>query len=412
MATPDWSQLPSEVLAKIAEKHLDTNFDYLRFRSACHSWRSSSTSATNFPTELLHPNSSHLLHPNSSLSFCTFVSNSIYSLQPINQPQIKPWIIKVEEKRPNVLQLKDPLSTSSFKSFPNTFPKVFNILDFKICCLGKEYALVESDSQMQVEELYQGLEIRRWLAEVGNFKVKKVGLLSPTKTWFEVESVVLSPIPTRDDFVVMATQMRHLMSFRGGDEAWSFELGDENTRFLDIIHYKKQFYTVDKTGRACIADPRTPSLSMIANPLVNDGLLKRLIEWNGELFLVDIYIYSVHPGRSFETLTIPNGCKVYKLDEVKHEWIRVNKLNDCLFFVGDESSLSILTAEFLPRCKGNCILLTYECFYDDHGDEDSWNHCIGVFNMEDGSFRKLRDYPSLLQLFWPPPTWFVPPNSD
>ncbi|KAF9615706.1 hypothetical protein IFM89_026121 [Coptis chinensis] len=323
---------------------------------------------------------------NATICF-TLVHNTIYAIQPADHFQSSSsttiptcWIIKVEEPRPNVLHLLNPLARSKISSSPKTSLKGLNTLDmsFKISAPCKTYQLKE-----------------------------------------------------------------YLLFFRSGDKKWTV-INDEKFEYHDLAHHNGHFYAVDSVGRTFIVDPITSNFTKISEHFQDGGYKKRFVESNGDLFLVDVFESASSPieyMKAFSTLwkwfcdacpksrddgsekpatpawfdtLAPVGFKVFKLAvEKKLAWLQVENLGDRVFVVGDSYSFSISSSEFLSGCKGNCILYAGFCSMTEFSFieyEQALKHDIVVFNLDDGSFAKLEKYPNYSHLFWPPPLWLTPTN--
>lgn len=376
-----WSDLPKELLPIIG-KSLETSVDVLRFRSVCNSWRSS-----------LPPFSE--ISPRLPLTFPwvrsgvlqAFVSQStIYRLEP--PPDDNPssstsssssssngWLIKIEESEAGKIRLLSPLSNLQIRYLdPVSFPKVLNLLDFRILELSKAYKL-------------------QYLGGTSIVGVNKV-LLFPNSAWSRVE----------DSVIFVLYDGGKLGSAKYGDKKWTL-IDEQNSHYDDIIVYKGQFYVVDRLGSISWIDS---SLKLIpfSPPLCGLGDQKHLVESCGELYVVDRFLdrerrfVRYHGENNNHNIGRYHSCpktvnfEVYKLDEEWGKWVMVKNLGDRVFILGNDCSFSVSGREF-ARCKGNCIYFT---------DEND----IGVFCLEDRSRGKIIDFPDYSHIFWPPPTWLRP----
>ncbi|KAF9617366.1 hypothetical protein IFM89_036287 [Coptis chinensis] len=257
-------------------------------------------------------------------------------------------VLIVKETKPNKLHVaenplklhaaENPLTGSRFKSpLPKTFPKELNTLDFKLFVLCKQYLLEATVSGSELETEYYS----------GGFLVKHVYIRALDNC--DVIKVVVSSTATMDNFVIMGIHVYGLLVVcKSGDVAWTVVREDQKCRFHDLIHYKGEFYA-------------------------------RFVESNGDLFLVDIYLdfgprfaewnetcgptYYSGEGRpsppESRGESVPNGCKVYKLNERKQHF------------------------EISSGHKGNATLFTEDYFYDDNHADQALHHDIGVFNLEE-----------------------------
>ncbi|OVA15996.1 F-box domain [Macleaya cordata] len=444
MFKPDWSELPKEILTKIS-KHLTSEIDVLRFRSVCVSFRSSANLTPplilKFPFPIIPYESS--INPDTPPRFCVLLQSTVYCLRP-RQPvngngnggdgegegsSCQEWLIKVEEMRENVLRLVNPLSRVHIKPLPKTFPKVFNLSDFEIVELCNEYVLQlpESDSELEREYVVESsnpnlrIQVKEiYVRELDNLDVKKVAVLSSNPN---------SP-SANDVYGVMVLHVGgKLAFFKPGDEKWTV-IQNQTCRFNDVVQYNGKFYAVDSTGRAVVVDTSL-NVSVVAVPVIGGGRKKRLVESDGILFLVDMFI-DLGPdylewdefhdlveydgdGTPFPTNydgeATPIRCEVFKLDESKQSWVEVENLGNRVFVVGDRCSFSV-PANKLSQCKGNCIIFT-DNFYTLRAEDfdDVFIQSIGIYSLEEDRIGPLASYPGYNQLFWPPPSW-IPSNQQ
>ncbi|KAF3956121.1 hypothetical protein CMV_018729 [Castanea mollissima] len=141
----DWSALPMEILLLIG-KTLQDRIDVIRFRSICAPWRSSIPPLREVSPSLPLP----LPYPVRSARNQAFVSQStIYRLElpdDDDNPKIptcssNSWLVRVEEFEPGRTRLLNPLSSLHIRFLPDRFPKVINLLDFRVVEVSKAYEL-------------------------------------------------------------------------------------------------------------------------------------------------------------------------------------------------------------------------------------------------------------------------------
>ena len=154
----DWSALPMELLPLIG-KTVQARIDVVRLRSVCASWRSSIPPLRGISSPLLLP----FPFPINSAGGQTFLSQStIYRLEPpddnpnLSTCSSKSWLVKVEEFEPGRVRLLNPLSSLHISFLPDSFPKVINLLDFRVVEVGKEYKLQHSNGIYNKYDFFQG----------------------------------------------------------------------------------------------------------------------------------------------------------------------------------------------------------------------------------------------------------------
>ncbi|KAL7226192.1 hypothetical protein ACSBR1_021343 [Camellia fascicularis] len=211
-----------------------------------------------------------------------------------------------------------------------------------------------------------------------------------------------------------------LAMLRVGDDSWT-PIYTQHFVCDDVIVYKGNFYTVDRSGRAFVLDPNMNLIEIAPPPTNENGKKKKkkhLVESIGDLLLVDKYfelhernVYYYKDGKErvkSSNREMVSEMRVYRLNEDEHGWVEVRSLEDQILFVGDDCSYSVSAREF-PGCRGNRVV------YEDHAvasqieEEDElsdglWVYQIGVFNLGNGRVRSLATCPQLARIFWPPPS--------
>ncbi|XP_050241620.1 putative F-box protein At1g65770 isoform X2 [Quercus robur] len=369
----DWSALPMELLPLIG-KTVQARIDVVRLRSVCASLRTSIPPLRGISPPLLLP-SPFSINSAGGQSFLS--QSSIYRLEPLDDnPNLstcssKGWLVKVEEYEPGRVRLLNPLSSLRIRFFPDSFPKVINLLDFRVVEVGKAYKLQKSS----------GMNIAG---------VNKL-VLFPNSAWTSC---------VEDKLIFGLFHEGKLGYVKYGDENWTF-VDDHNFFYDDITVYKGQPYVVDRLGIVSWIDS-SMKLIQFSPPLCGLGNQKHLVESCGELYVVD---RSFDRERRFDQdLRRYRLCpktvniEVYKLDQ---EWgckVMVKNLGDQVFFLGKDSSFSVSATEF-SGCKGNCVYFT---------DEND----IGVFYFENQKIGRIVDFQDRCHLIWPPPSWLSSKSSS
>ncbi|PON82686.1 F-box domain containing protein [Trema orientale] len=119
-----------------------------------------------------------------------------------------------------------------------------------------------------------------------------------------------------------------------------------------------KFCAVDELGRTALLDSSSLHVTEIAlsNPeemaRCHSNRKKKLIESNGELPLVDTYLFRESPNSS------ARGQKfgVFKLNVEQNRWFEIRSLDDQILFLGHDCSFADSARH--GGCKGNCILFT------------------------------------------------------
>ncbi|KAJ8765099.1 hypothetical protein K2173_010582 [Erythroxylum novogranatense] len=388
----EWANLPKDLLEQVS-KCLETSTDLLRLRSVCSSWRSSVG-----PKPHLSSGNLRFL-PNDGISHTSFgfclSKRTVFRIGlpgSNDQGDTVGWLVKVEEDAPRK-QLLNPLSRYKMNALPNRFPRVLDLLNLRVCELGKEYVLHLLNYNLSPHD--------------------GAGTLY-------MEKVVMIQSSCGKTFVLLTIHVSgKLAMFTSGDKRWNI-MQDMPSPYDDVIVYKGKFFAVDNIGRTVVVGLNA-DLDFVANPVFG-GDKKYLVESEGQLLLVDMYLsidtgegslstgeeFLEHLAQYMSERTVK--FKVYKLHEETQNWIELKSLGDRVLFLGDDSTFSALASDF-SGCKGNCIFFVDNFFYSMEeypiGEDDGElvGRDIGVFNLETGCIGPLSNYPEYSKLFWPPPNW-------
>ncbi|KAJ6413325.1 hypothetical protein OIU84_006170 [Salix udensis] len=383
-----WADLPTEVLDMIS-KCLDSRVDLLCFRAVCTSWRYSA-SLPSFDQEIprlvlklpppFHADAILMQTAVCRMELTSKHRSSFFSFS-------KSWLVKVGQSKYGQLQLWNPLTNHIIKYSPTPL----NLIDFKFVQLNRAFSLKRS---------------RRSLAS-GIIKF--------------VPFPMSASYSDMDEFGILAICHEGKLGYwRSGDVGWTL-LGDMNFQYDDIIVWKDQFYVIDTWGRVYWIHP---SLKVIqySPPLYGCGKQKNLVESCGDLYVVDRYLdgerstcedfdYEDVMDCIYDSGRVSNlrkqsrstaaEMRVYKLDEELGTWVDVKSLDDQIFVLGTDCSLSISCRDFNGG-KGNCI---YFMDGDDYARRGLSACSIHVFQLEDRSSEKLDVIPEFSDIFWPPNTF-------
>ncbi|KAG2706113.1 hypothetical protein I3843_05G079100 [Carya illinoinensis] len=400
----DWSQLPKELLYLIAQQ-LHSPFYQSRFRSVCSSWRSSFSPR---PRRRLPGRFPFL--PNDGIPDSTWgfqLSRRTVFLMGFPNPrsQTPPdssWLVKVEEVHPDRMRFLNPLSRFQLKPLPKSFPKVMNLSDLKVLELGQEYVLHYMNFRPFGEAL----------GDVGNLYMEKVVFMC-------------SGCEEADEFALLTIHVSgKLAMFKSAHKRWTI-IPDMPSPYDDVVLFRGEFYAVDGTGRAVVVG-LSLNVGLVAEPVFG-GDKKFLVESNGELLLVDMYLSVGDVGfgdgdgdgdeiveevydRYVGERTV--RFKVFRLEAEGKKWVEVRSLGDRVLFLGDDCAFSASVSELSGCIKGNCILFTDNFFYMSceeggvsGGDVVFKERDIGVFDLDNGCIAPLDYFPEYSKLFWPPPNW-------
>ncbi|KAL3722761.1 hypothetical protein ACJRO7_035032 [Eucalyptus globulus] len=350
----DWSQMPEDLLRRIARR-LGTQFDVLRFRSVCSSWRSSLAPSPNPLRRGRIPIIPHEGYPDDCTQLYLLPKRTIFLVG-------VPRSCDQTEDDLGGMNLLNPFTSWQIGPLPDGFPRVLDLMNLRVLELGHERVLLDSDG------LRYGVYNEVW----------------------ESEKVVFLCLDNENDFALLRlVPGGTLLMFKSREKRWS-PVQDMPSAYEDVILFKGEFYAVGRDGMTVVV-----GLDSIVTLIVQstfDGWDKRLVESVGELLF-----------------------KVYKLDREEKVWNEVKDLGDRVLFLGQECTFSASAAD-LGACKGNCIFfIDHEGLL---GDSREMSYLIGkigktcVYDMDSGITRFVEDYAGYSQLFWPPPDWIVSRTAE
>ncbi|XP_031287367.1 F-box protein SKIP23-like [Pistacia vera] len=319
-----WPTLPEHFLAVIVSR-LHSVDDVLRLRSVCKSFRAIVPSPFQSLVPLLVQRTSFPIGPTPSRRCGHFLltESTVYAIEPLHEVASSAettltWLVKIEESDSGEVRLKDPFNGFRFQKLCNKLPKSVNLLDYRIKEITRAYRLELGTIGKGTSRLYSN-------------KVYQ-------KSTIFVKVAVGTDV---DKFAFMAIhRTRRLFVWKHGDEMLT-QLDIAPNDFRDLIFHNKKFYALASTGQTLIVDSMSFGVSTVSKL---DGLIGRsyLLKSSENLFMVnrDWEIeWEIEPLRW--------SLKVFKLDEEKHEWVRVvDGLEDTVLFVGDDCSFSVSAKEF------------------------------------------------------------------
>lgn len=261
----------------------------------------------------------------------------------------------------------------------------FSFLNFRVKELGQEYALQYIDFKPRANSI----------AEAGNLYMEKVAVILDLNNGFVLLTIHLSG---------------KLVVYKSGDEKWRV-IDDLPSPYDDVIFREGKLYAVDNSGRTVLVNYVDLSVKVVANSVFG-GDKKFLVDSNGELLLVDMYLSNgPENNMDFDEWFEFYDCymnertlkfKVFRLDENAGTWIEVTGLGDRMLFLGENFTFSVNASDV--NCKGNCILFTNHC--SGRQEDDVWkSRGAGVFDLESGSIEPIGSPSEYSKMFWPPPEW-------
>uniref|UniRef100_M1A657 F-box family protein n=2 Tax=Solanum tuberosum TaxID=4113 RepID=M1A657_SOLTU len=383
-----WSDLPKELVERIS-KFVNSNIDVLRIRAVCSSWRSAFSPnfkipKSQFPIKL--PINPH----------CYLIECTVYLFQ-LPHPPHTGWLVKILKTSNGKLKIFNPLTNRVIDDLPD---KKLNLLDIRVSQVCKFY---------HVHCVLNCHPYAGW----GIFK-KILPICNDQTTHFSVMAINV---------------LDHLLCFKSGDEKWTTLKDLTLSKIVDISVYKGNFYVVDTFGETIMYDPFSfnetnvsSTVKILSSSLFNEwGSKKRLVESDGKLFLVDMFLdtdVKTELQGSGPSRNNPMEIKIYWLDEEQHEWIAVHTLGDRIFFAGDDCCFSVSSSDFGDQCRGNCIYYKNgDIIVDISGNDLSeevklrykglHDQLTGIITLQDGKLGSLSSFREYADIFWPTPFWLL-----
>ncbi|XP_057457437.1 F-box protein SKIP23-like [Lotus japonicus] len=364
-ATPDWSQLPAELLRLISER-IDTPLHLLRFRSVCSIWRSSAP-----PVIPLHhyPFDFSTLPDHDAFTFSlTKRTVVLITPPPPHHQTLTPWLVKIGQDLYGRNRLWHPLYRNPH--FAIHEKRVLDLYNLSALPIGNEFDLRQSPPN-------------------GSLYMEKVVAVQGKHGVSVLLTIHISG---------------KLALFRSGDECWRI-IPDMPTPYDDVCVFNGRHFAVDGTGRT-VRVRSDFELEVVAEAVFG-GDRKFLVESEGELLLVDKHMSSNCGGDAEEDeendddddggggvyrVGWERAAKfdVFKLDEKEKRWVEVTSLGDRVLFLGDYCCFSA-SASDLCVGRGNCVVFK----------DDALECEIGVFPLDVGRVSPLSNHPDYSRLFLP-----------
>jgi hypothetical protein len=146
------------------------------------------------------------------------------------------------------------------------------------------------------------------LNEPGTLRTKKVAYMC-LGSEIEIEGLALLTIHVFGKFLAM---------FKSEDKRWSIIANDLHSLYHDVILFRDEFYAVDRNGRIVLVG-LSSNVSLVTEKVFGGGDKKYLVESDGQLLLVDMYL-SLVPDVDDDEVFYGAICnyrlcfKVYNLD--------------------------------------------------------------------------------------------------
>ncbi|XP_021735928.1 F-box protein At2g26160-like [Chenopodium quinoa] len=332
----NWSEIPEEIIRKIAMEHLESLEDFDAFGLVCSSWRNSIKDINNFcpykntqlPWLMLAdpPNNSHR----------RLYSLSKHMFRNINLPEhhddrwmffaSKGWLISSSLSNKNIT-LFDPFSNKVIK-LPNILPKVLHF--------------------------------------------DEIELVDEVTSLFVYYKFIISSRPSSsgDDFAVatMFDKTQRLAFWRPGHAEWS--IPDAHffiNQVFDVCYFKEEFYAIDLYGKVMAfgsevmkRQPRVVvDVSLRSDDLDSHlDVIPYLVEVENTLLVILRKIYMGDVGEEDEDKYYTDSFDILQLNVNDGKFKQVKGVGEHAIFLGFNSTFSVDASSYKHGCKADCIYFT------------------------------------------------------
>ncbi|PON45040.1 hypothetical protein PanWU01x14_261830 [Parasponia andersonii] len=202
---------------------------------------------------------------------------------------------------------------------------------------------------------------------------------------YKITTFTPDPIAKSNDLICVAIygDYQQLAYIRPTEDVtWTFVVGMEDVLIEDVVYFNHKFYAITYAGELMCFNVTNPNLKLVAReiPKVDKEYFcqkKYLVEY-GEL--VQIQRFVVHTRSGFDPDTIKFKIFKWHFDG----WLETKNLDDAAFFLGDNSSISVLASNFVG-CQGNCIYFTQDKDTLPLSLGDCGSRDLGAYNVENGT---------------------------
>ncbi|KAJ4810492.1 F-box protein (DUF295) [Rhynchospora pubera] len=356
----DWSSLPPEVLNLIAKKISEIS-DFVRFRTVCSSWRSST------PTSDLPPQFPWILesyrHPyQPDLSFYSIPSNKIYN---INAPRhLDKWLFRPLEGYMHA------------RLFYPSDQDVFDPFNHRLSLLNP---LNKHEIPLPVYDFFGGLHY--WIGPRQN----------------EISQYVVCDRHAR-------YHNPRLISWHLGQDKWCESNLDSDLANCEYFYLKHMLFNVERdTGVTKVVDIATGTLVYVIPPIegYSEEATQYIVEASGDILGVIWKRRSENRSEWFSDRLFDGQFDVYRLDVHKTGspcWVKVTSIGDHALFIDSYGTLILRSNDF-SMIERNSI---YFYGIKNMGIHEQPSYMVKRMDIETGALEHL---PCPLRK---PGYWFVP----
>ncbi|OMO80005.1 hypothetical protein CCACVL1_13223 [Corchorus capsularis] len=177
----------------------------------------------------------------------------------------------------------------------------------------------------------------------------------------------------------------------------------------DFTCFNNKFYAIEQEGRTIVVD-QSLNVSFLEN--VGSPTGKRFLVESGEdLLAVEMAFHTVFCNNSLADKV--NGFSIYRLNEEEQKWDDMGNLGDRIVVISSGQAISLSCSE-LCLDRGNLIIYSAgpyvnlrQCLPENEDEEVTL-----VFDLGTKTATPLESFPSIRNLFWPPPDWLTSPLPE
>ncbi|CAN8252672.1 unnamed protein product [Cochlearia groenlandica] len=352
-----WSDLPLDLLELISNRLKDDasssshTVNLISLRSVCATWRLSLPLSNKYPKQVPFWSSS-------SSVFFILKQSIVYKIE--SRHNKTRFLVKLQETYPMKMQVLDLFSSDRLCFSPKNIPQSIDFHEFRVRSIRKAYRLEHANNN-------NGGETSRFWS----LSSDKVVVLSSKEASFSS---------------IMAIHSGGKLGFlRIGDEDERWRILDDswNKIYEDIISYggEESCVVVDDKGKTVIYDVGFEVKELADGLEGGGGHKKHLVEYSGEVLLVDKYVRHIWSEEKTESLSVE--FRVYKLKREDKRWEVVRELRgDLALFIGEDCSFAV---EIPARgLVGGCVY--YRDYRNGGRIRGACSNGYGVFNVAKGDF--------------------------
>uniref|UniRef100_A0A803MFS8 KIB1-4 beta-propeller domain-containing protein n=1 Tax=Chenopodium quinoa TaxID=63459 RepID=A0A803MFS8_CHEQI len=406
-----WSDTPADILSVITNR-LETRLEFCSFRAVCKTWQGAAplsrfAEKDNILSQILpHHFSITVLHqeyqhPPQNLvdEPLVLVSNSVFLVESIANPNNPPFLFATEEFYPGKLNLRKPLGRYNYGTLPKNFPQNLDLSRFHLSEISRLYTLTKEPDPL--DYLTRKNRNSRMFDKVIMFASTTESKHNNNTSTPEIRDYSLMMLYNNGG------RSGLLAKISLGDGLMSPLHGHGDMKFDDIVMFKESVCAVDRKGRGFWVDNGVLGEMFAMNKTTDEDFegcwKKRLVEFCGELYLVTRC--PMHMKVAFE---------VYKLNEKSKTWDKLDGIGKDRILFATVDGCFFVPARDLPACSGNCIVVGRDVFPSYNANDDElesyWESPdiaaafeVVIFDFGSGEWRPLETDPEYGKVLYPQP---------